>query len=361
MATNDAELIVRCHWMLLRLAGSTPDDLLATWRWWLGEGRVTEVGRSVSDTVPAQRLSLTRPDLDLLADLVSASAADGSVLAAAEVAEPHPMPMWAFAPTRAWTTAALRPAGGDASPVGFAPGDATPEPPNELDLAVVDLAVVDLAVRRATVRAVWRAWRYRSDGVPSPRRVYVLETDPDADLSGTTLAAQDRLAALGEPHPQVEVYPMRGEPPSYLRLARSSGALLWSREPDPRVRLARLFDSVDQIGPQFAPDRPVVAADEARRLVAYLLAGEPLLLSPVLMDDILDQTRAATVPMNFRTDGTWVWCEACTYYLETYRLAPDPELLAHVRRRRYVPAEVDGAARHRALAVLSEPLAGEPT
>ncbi len=92
MATNDAELIVRCHWMLLRLAGSTPDDLLATWRWWLGEGRVTEVGRSVSDTVPAQRLSLTRPDLDLLADLVSASAADGSVLAAAEVAEPHLMP-----------------------------------------------------------------------------------------------------------------------------------------------------------------------------------------------------------------------------------------------------------------------------
>jgi hypothetical protein len=35
--------------------------------------------------------------------------------------------------------------------------------------------------------------------------------------------------------------------------------------------------------------------------------------------------------MNFRTDGTWIWTDAVTFYLEEYHLAPEPDLLAHLR------------------------------
>jgi hypothetical protein len=53
--------------------------------------------------------------------------------------------------------------------------------------------------------------------------------------------------------------------------------------------------------------------------------------------------------------------DASVYYLEQYGLSPDPELVEHIRRLWFVKPEVDGAAIHRALAVLEEPPANEPT
>jgi hypothetical protein len=59
--------------------------------------------------------------------------------------------------------------------------------------------------------------------------------------------------------------------------------------------------------------------------------------------------------MSFRTDGTWIWSEATTYYLEVHGLLPDPELAAHIRALGYAAPVVDGIARHRAMAVLKAP------
>jgi hypothetical protein len=64
--------------------------------------------------------------------------------------------------------------------------------------------------------------------------------------------------------------------------------------------------------------------------------------------------------MNFLTDGFWIWCDASTYYLERYGLAPDRGLVGHIRARGFVPPGVDGAALHRALARLDEPVTDEP-
>lgn len=103
---------------------------------------------------------------------------------------------------------------------------------------------------------------------------------------------------------------------------------------DPReFHLARVFDTVHPVdGPAFAPDHPRVEdGDERRALAVYLREGEPVVMTTGLMADVLDPERGGVVPMNFRTDGTWIWTDTVTFYLEEYHLAPEPDLLAHLR------------------------------
>ncbi|MFD7908376.1 hypothetical protein ACFV4G_39810 [Kitasatospora sp. NPDC059747] len=98
-------------------------------------------------------------------------------------------------------------------------------------------------------------------------------------------------------------------------------------------RLAAVFDAVDPVtGPGFAPGRPRLAeGPERRAVVRYLRDGAAVLLTPTLMDDVVDPERRGVVPLGFRTDGQWIWTDTVTYYLETHGVAPEPGLLAHVR------------------------------
>jgi hypothetical protein len=95
-------------------------------------------------------------------------------------------------------------------------------------------------------------------------------------------------------------------------------------------------------------------------VVEYLYAGEPLLVTTAQMDDVVDPERGNSVPMNFRTDGTWIWTDTTTYYLEQHRMAPDTDLLEHIRSVRYRMPALDGVALHRAMAVLQAPSEDEP-
>jgi hypothetical protein len=99
-----------------------------------------------------------------------------------------------------------------------------------------------------------------------------------------------------------------------------------------RFRLAPVFDHVDPVaGPTFALDRPVVSdARERTALLRRLDAGTTVLASPVLVDDVLDPSLGAVVPMDYRTDGVWIWTDAIAYYLRSYGLAPAAELRAHL-------------------------------
>jgi hypothetical protein len=72
------------------------------------------------------------------------------------------------------------------------------------------------------------------------------------------------------------------------------------------------------------------------------------------LDDVVDASRGNCVPTSFRTDGTWVWSDASTYYLEAHQLLPDPELVTHIRAANYAPPVIDDASRHRALAALRD-------
>ena len=274
-----------------------------------------------------------------------------------EVDEFDEMPMHGFAPGRAIVERVLA-GSAEAEEPTAAEQVAAVEPEDEVDRAVM------AAAARAGVGAVWRAWRFPGDGSPwpAPRRVYVVECVEGADLARVTVGLQSALAGAGEVSPQVEVYPVHAELPGYQRMARAYGALIWSLAPDPGVRIARLFDNVDpETGPLMNADHPRVEDEEEfGRLVEYLRRGEALLVTTARMDDVVDTSRVATVPMNFVTDGYWIWTDATTYYLEQYRYEPDPELVDHIRSREYQFVEVDGASIHRALAVLQEPTTEEP-
>lgn len=121
--------------------------------------------------------------------------------------------------------------------------------------------------------------------------------------------------------------------------------------------MARVFDSVDPAtGPRFAPDRPRLAGGgERERILAYLRAGTVVLATTGTMPDIVDPGRGATVPMSFRTDGTWIWTDTVTYYLAEHDVGPDPQLVAHIRAVDGPPPPADDATVVRARAALTAP------
>ena len=348
METDDRA--TACHWMLLRLAGWIPDGLLSQSRTWLGQGRLHDVAKAVTHAVLTARVRINPDDLDLLADLHNDLGSVPSILQTVETTEFEPIPAFGFATEQ--------------------PGPAESEQPSVKAAAAqrelldgTEQAVVTAASDAASVLAIWRAWRFPADRAPwpPPRKVFVVETDEDASLVSVTASLQAALTAAGDTEPQVEVYPTQTDPPVYQQLARGVGALVWARRPDPGIRLAPVFDEVDEeTGPRLSPDHSTVDAQERDLLLGYLSRGTLLMESTSGMEDVWDREAGPAVPISFRTDGYWIWSDATTYYLHEYSLTPAPAFLEHIRARGYTFEAVDGAAVHRALAVLEEPLDSQP-
>ncbi|MCX4745827.1 hypothetical protein OG455_09870 [Kitasatospora sp. NBC_01287] len=130
-------------------------------------------------------------------------------------------------------------------------------------------------------------------------------------------------------------------------------------------RLAAVFDKVDPVtGPAFERDHPRLADGPERAVVAdYLRSGPHVLMTPMLMDDVLDPERRGVVPMSYRTDGEWIWTDTIAYYLDEYGLAPESGLLAHIRAQGEGPrAEPPYEVLEQAVAFILTPPepAGEP-
>ena len=339
-----------CHEMLLRLAGQGPDDLLTRCRTWLARGRRSDIGRALAHTALAWGMRISESDLELLAGLLREARADPTALALVARAEPTGL-MYGFAPTLALAADALA---GRVDPSDFWPGEGGSQATAPHD------GVCQAAIRSVTdstqATALWRAWRFPADGSPwpNPRRVYVIETDGDADPAALTGAVQKALLSAGEDAPQVETYPIGAELPEYQRHARAFGALLWAREPDPGIRFAELFpdegieDSADE-------NRPPLDEAERALLSAYLWAGEPLLVSDEPEADPLDPDAYEMVPLSVRTDGVWIWSDAVALCLDRHGLSPHSELVRQARSRGFVAPSVQGAAVYRALAALRSP------
>jgi hypothetical protein len=164
------------------------------------------------------------------------------------------------------------------------------------------------------------------------------------------------------PHPQVEVFGPGTDLPPYHRLARGRSALVWAAQPAHPVVVARVFDRVDPVtGPQFVADHVVLAAgDQPDRVLAYLRAGRVLLATTAPSADVVDPRRGDVVPMSYRTDGAWVWTDTVTYYLETYGLSPDADLMAHIEALGHRMPIVDAVAEHRAMVALTAPVEEPP-
>ncbi|RKT56672.1 hypothetical protein [Saccharothrix australiensis] len=121
--------------------------------------------------------------------------------------------------------------------------------------------------------------------------------------------------------------------------------------PPGELRTAHVYDGRDEEG------RPVVrrqAVDPRLReaLLTYLEAAPVVLAARDLdVDEFAPGDR--DVPLNFRTDGTWVWAGAVPHYLRKHGLPPEPALVRHILDRDFRVSEVDDAVRDRAVALIT--------
>ncbi len=371
MSVTPGGLDAAFHDVLLRLAGWAPDEMICAARDWLARGRLVEVAQAVTFVAIADRVPMTPGDVYLLRTVLADKGIDTDVLDDVELTNTPAMPWYAMAPVH---------------PGRDRPGevpynlDLTERPSEERGLDEVDQALLAAvgggreavgggreAVgggRKAVVSGLWRAWRCPAIATPwpPPRRLYLVQANHAETEPPLMLAArlQRALAQAGEDSPQVEVFVDQGTLPPYQLTALGCSALLWTNHPRSPVRIAGLFDPVDEVGgPGFAASRPTLRSPERDEVLAYLEAGTPLLTTTALMDDVVENGLHGVVPMNFRTDGHWIWTEASAYYLRQYGFAPDDALLQHIRSRRYELKPVDAVAQHRALAALQSHAFGE--
>ncbi|MEB3367691.1 hypothetical protein [Saccharopolyspora mangrovi] len=305
------------HRLLLQLAGRLPDGELAVLRTCLADDELDEIADSLIAVV-GRGLALTEPEIELLTALARANAIDPAALVEApRAAEPPP---WRFS-------------------------ERAPD--------AADAAAVRSAERVGGVRALWRSGRVSAE---STEPVYLVESEEDADLIELTAEIQHGITEAGA-EPRVEVFRAGATPTTYHEAALATAALVW--DPAPPARLARVFDGADTIGnPFFRPDHPRAEAEQRRRLLDYLGSAPIALATERVMPDVIDPNR--TLPLNFRSDGTWIWNDAVCYYLDRYHLAPDPDLVAHVIIASPEPPELGRLGLHRAIGVLTAPSKPEP-
>ncbi|MFD4458664.1 hypothetical protein [Nocardia sp. NPDC058480] len=113
------------------------------------------------------------------------------------------------------------------------------------------------------------------------------------------------------------------------------------------LRLSAPFDGRD---PQGKPvvNRSAVDSDIQDQVLAYL-EHAPVILSARSHDaDEFDPTQR-DVPLNFHTDGVFVWPGAVGYYLRKYGLPPEPALVQHIVGKGFEIGDVDEQARQAAV------------
>src|SRR2546430_4046882 len=123
------------------------------------------------------------------------------------------------------------------------------------------------------------------------------------------------------------------------------------------MRIGGVFDGVDEITGRavVAPDHVRLDPAERARIGAYLRAGTEVMSTTATDVDQVEPDRGEVVPMGFRTDGDWVWSDEVPYYVETYGLAPEPDLYRHIVERGYRTPVPDAGAVARAQRALDEP------
>jgi hypothetical protein len=140
--------------------------------------------------------------------------------------------------------------------------------------------------------------------------------------------------------------------PPWLRLRAGLATATSPAEDASGMRVPRVYDGLDETGRPVVARAPLPPA-ERERVLEYL-DGAPVVLAARTYDtDAFDPDRPAAVPLNFRTDGSWIWPGAVAYYLREHEVAPDPELLTHIRALRFTMPEVGEPAKALALAAIT--------
>ncbi|MEV8436817.1 hypothetical protein AB0425_05540 [Actinosynnema sp. NPDC051121] len=122
-------------------------------------------------------------------------------------------------------------------------------------------------------------------------------------------------------------------------------------QPGGDLRTAHVYDGRDEVGRPVV-NRQMIDPRLAEALLAYL-EGAPVVLAARNLDVDEFVPGDQDVPLNFRTDGTWIWAGAVPHYLRKHGLPPEPELVAHIEARGFRLGEVDEATRERAVALIT--------
>lgn len=116
------------------------------------------------------------------------------------------------------------------------------------------------------------------------------------------------------------------------------------------LRTAHVYDGRDEAGRPVV-NRQVLDPQLADALLTYL-EGAPVVLAARNLD-VDEFVGDQDVPLNFRTDGSWIWAGAVPHYLRKHGLPPEPDLVAHIVARGFRLGEVDEATRERAVALIT--------
>lgn len=202
-------------------------------------------------------------------------------------------------------------------------------------------------------RGLWRAWVYVYDAfgrASDPVPVYLAHWAGDGSLAPVE---QLRGAARvgGSRDAGVEVVTEPDRMTALQREIRAQGDILWTRERDSGMRLAPVFDGVDDAGtPYFDPRRPLLTdLGERTRVLEYMRGAAVLLATSDTAGDVLNPECDAKVPMNVRTDGVWIWADASEYYLEQHWISPEEEFLTYIHSMNGQPAPLEPEVVDRAL------------
>lgn len=118
------------------------------------------------------------------------------------------------------------------------------------------------------------------------------------------------------------------------------------------LRTARVYDGKSDEG-RILVNRPPVDPQVIDGLLNYLESAPVVLAARSYDTDEFSQNGEQDVPLNFRTDGTWIWAGAVPHYLRKYGLPPEPELVAHVVARGFQVAEVSDQTQDRAVSIIT--------
>jgi hypothetical protein len=332
------------HELLLRLAGRIPDRPLADARRLLADGDRRKAMSGLVRWLAGEPVPLLAAELAAI-----------RVLAADLGALPAVRPMTVLPEL----------------PFAFRAAD----PYGEVERDAMDHAVSAVAEGHGTA-GLWRSWRYRLDDPGAAAATVTVDPDnPDQayrvyivrveQATVSQALCRDLLRAVDDTgRAGVEVIPLSDEPPPYQDMALAESTPLWATHGNPKFDLATVFDFTDPVsGPGFAADHTVVDDPEEReQMLGYLRGGAMVAATTATMNDAVNPEAGAVVPMNFRTDGEWIWADAVVYYLSCYGLAPERDLLEHIRlqlcRGALVPVVDDGTAGRAADFLLSPPAAG---
>jgi hypothetical protein len=217
----------------------------------------------------------------------------------------------------------------------------------------VDEAVRLLGTLRSAMyepgRGTWLAAELSFRPATEPTARYVLDHEPSWRRVPPPIGFRDELSTFPRAEQNI---------PPWFRQRLGPAA-----EPEPaqtaeEMRTPRVYDG---LGPDGRPlvRRPQLAPEERDRVLSYL-DGAPVVLAARGHDnDAFDPDRPAAVPMNFRTDGNWVWPGAVAYYLRVHAVTPDPDLLSHIRSRRFILPDVDEPTKELAVAAITGQLSTE--